>query len=113
MGGQELLDVRTADVLSLLDLDHTENLEEETLLSDQRAENTVATHVNRPEASTVAGGHVLVERLDRVCTTELPELLVHVVRAGARVVAEPDTEVLNLQRFLFVDLKSRRINDVG
>ena len=58
-----------------------------------------------PEAGAVARSHVLVERLDGVRTAELTELLVHVVRAGARVVTNPDTEVLHLERLLFMDLR--------
>ena len=62
------------------------------------------TYVDRPETRTVAGSHVLVERLDGVRTAELTELLVHVVRSGTRVVTEPDAEVLDLQGLLLVDL---------
>ena len=62
------------------------------------------TNVDRPETGTVASSHVLVERLDGVRTGELAELLVHVVCTRARVVAEPDTEVLHLQRLLLRDL---------
>ena len=65
----------------------------------------VNTYVDRPETCTVAGSHVLVERLDGVGTGELTELLVHVVRAGTRVVTEPDTEVLDLLGTLLVDLQ--------
>ena len=57
-----------------------------------------------PEAGAVAGSHVLVEGLDSVDTRHLTVLLVHVVCAGTRVVADPDTEVLDLQRVLLVDL---------
>ena len=60
--------------------------------------------MDRPEASAVAGSHVLVERLDGVRTAELTELLVHVVGTRARVVAEPDTKVLDLQRLLLMNL---------
>lgn len=60
--------------------------------------------MNRPEAGTVPRGHVLVEALDGSGTAKLAELLVHVVCTGARVVAEPDAEVLDLQRLLLVDL---------
>lgn len=60
--------------------------------------------MDRPEAGTVPGGHVLVEGLDGIGTTELTELLVHVVRAGTRVVTDPDTEVLDLQGLLLRDL---------
>ena len=48
--------------------------------------------------------HILVEALHGSNTRELAELLVHVVRARARVVAQPDTEVLDLERALLVDL---------
>lgn len=53
----------------------------------------------------MTSGHVLVEALDSISPGELTELLVHVVGSRARVVAQPDTEVLNLQRLLFVNLK--------
>lgn len=57
-----------------------------------------------PEAGTMPRSHVLVHGLDSRCTRELTELLVHVVGAGARVVADPDTEVLDFQGLLLVDL---------
>lgn len=57
-----------------------------------------------PETSTVAGSHVGVERLDSVCSGQLTVLLVHVVRAGTRVISDPDTEVLDLEGVLLVDL---------
>ena len=57
------------------------------------------------ETGTVTGSHVLVERLDGVRTAELTELLVHVVRARTRVVAEPDAEVLHLKRLLLLNLE--------
>ena len=63
------------------------------------------TYVNGPEASTVAGSHVLIESLDGIRTAELTELLVHVVRARTRVVAEPDAEVLHLKRLLLLNLE--------
>lgn len=56
------------------------------------------------EAGTVAGSHVLVESLNSLGAAHLTELLVHVVGAGAGVVAEPDTEVLDLGRALLADL---------
>lgn len=52
----------------------------------------------------MASGHVGVESLDSVCSRELTVLLVHVVGAGAGVVSDPDTEVLDAQRVLLVDL---------
>ena len=68
----------------------------------------LATYVDRPETGTVAGGHILVEGLDGISTREFTELLVHVVGARARVVAEPDAEVLDLQGLLLVDLSEFR-----
>jgi hypothetical protein len=60
--------------------------------------------MNRPEAGTVAGSHVLVKRLDSVGTRELTELLVHVVGTRARVVTDPHAEVLDLQGLLLMNL---------
>jgi hypothetical protein len=57
-----------------------------------------------PEAGTVPCGHVLVEALYCVCAGQVAELLVHVVCAGARVVAQPDAKVLDLERLRLVDL---------
>ncbi len=62
------------------------------------------TYVDRPETCTMAGSHVLVEALDGVRARELTELLVHVVGARARVVPDPDTEVLDLERLPLLDL---------
>ena len=58
-----------------------------------------------PETSTVAGGHVGVQGLDSIGPGQLSVLLVHVVSAGARVVSQPDAEVLDLLGVLLVDLK--------
>jgi hypothetical protein len=52
----------------------------------------------------VTGGHVLVESIDGCDAGHLTVLLVHVVGTGARVVLEPDTEVLDLLGLLLVDL---------
>lgn len=60
--------------------------------------------MDRPEPGTVAGGHVGVESLDSICSGELTVLLVHVVGSRARVVSDPDTEVLDPQRVLLADL---------
>ena len=84
--GQKLLDVGATDVLGLLDLNDLED-------------------VDRPEAGTVTGGHVLVEGLDGVGAGHLTVLTVHVVGTGARVVADPDANVLDLEGVLLVDLR--------
>lgn len=55
------------------------------------------------------GSHVLVEALDRISTGKVTELLVHVVGSRAGVVAEPDTEVLDLQWLLFVNLFGKKM----
>lgn len=83
--GEELPDVGAADVLGLLNLNDLED-------------------VDSPEASAVTGGHVLVEGLDGVGAGHLTVLTVHVVSAGARVVADPDTNVLDLLGVLLGDL---------
>lgn len=72
--------------------------------------NGVETYVDGTEASTVAGSHVLVESLNGLSAGHLTELLVHVVGTGARVVAEPDTEVLDLEGALLGNLDA---NEAG
>jgi hypothetical protein len=66
--------------------------------------HTEVPYVNRPKAGTMPRCHVLVEGLDGIRPGQLTVLFVHVVGAGARVVADPDSEVLNLLRALLVDL---------
>ena len=61
--------------------------------------------MDRPKTGTVTGSHVLVEALYGISTSEFTELLVHVVGTGTRVVTDPDTEVLDLQGLLLVDLE--------
>ena len=60
----------------------------------------------------MTGSHVLVESLNGVHPAHLTELLVHVVGAGARVVTDPDTEVLDLGGALLVDLRARNISQL-
>lgn len=55
----------------------------------------------------MTGGHVLVHSLDGIGPGHLAVLLVHVVGTGAGVVSNPDTEVLDLQGVLLVDLESK------
>lgn len=59
------------------------------------------------KAGAVAGGHILVHGLDGVGTGHLAVLLVHVVGTRARVVTDPDTEVLDLLRALLMNLQAR------
>lgn len=65
------------------------------------------------ETGTVTGSHVLVQRVDSGGSRQLTVLLVHVVCTGARVVSDPDTEVLDLERVLLVDLVQRDDLTVG
>ena len=64
------------------------------------------------ETGTVAGSHVLVESIDGLSPGHLTVLLVHVVSAGAGVVSDPDTEVLDLGGTLLVDLQANIISDI-
>ena len=74
-----------------------------------------STYLNLPETRSVTGGHILVESIDGGNTGHLAVLLVHVVCSGARVVPDPDTEVLDLLRALLVDLQlsATGVRDVG
>jgi hypothetical protein len=65
--------------------------------------------VDRPKTSAVTGGHVLVEGDDGVASGQLSVLLVHVVGARAGVVSDPDTEVLDLEGVLLMDLSDMSI----
>lgn len=105
--GEELLDVGALDIIGLLDLDNAEDLKwifvshiQSHLLSCG-----IKTYVDGPEASTVTGSHVGVQSLDGIGSRHLTELLVHVVSAGAGVVADPDTEVLDGLGALLSDLQ--------
>jgi hypothetical protein len=69
-------------------------------------EESEETYMNRPEPRTMPSSHILIEALDGIRTCQLTVFLVHVMCTRTRVVTEPDTEVLDLQRFLFVDLKN-------
>jgi len=81
---KKLLDVRPANIFRLLNLDNAEDMD-------------------RPETGTVASRHVLIKRFYSVRASELTELLVHVVRSGARIVTNPYAKILHFQRLLFVD----------
>jgi hypothetical protein len=63
-----------------------------------------ASYVNRAEPGTVTGRHILVQSLDGIRSGQLTVLLVHVVRARARVVSDPDAKVLDPQGILLWDL---------
>lgn len=61
------------------------------------------TYVDTPESSTMSRSHILVQCLDSISAAQFSVLLVHVVRAGARVVTDPDAKVLDLERALLMD----------
>ena len=63
------------------------------------------TYVDGPETRTVTRGHILIHRLHCIAAAHLAVLLIHVVRAGAGVVADPDTERLDLLRARLGDLR--------
>jgi hypothetical protein len=102
---KKLLDVRPANIFCLLNLDNAEDLRR-----TPRQHQSIPiphhehTHVDRPETGTVASCHVLIKRFYGVRTSELTELLVHVVRSGARIVTNPYSKILHFQGLLFVDL---------
>ena len=58
-------------------------------------------------AHAVAGRHLLVKRVDGFVHADLAVLLVRVVEARARLVADPDPKVLNRRDVLFEDLVAR------
>jgi len=106
--GDELADVGALDVLGLLELDDAEDLQSplakltSECAREAREHGCRQTYVDGPEAGTVAGGHVGVQGLDGVRAAHLAVLAVHVVGAGARVVADPDAKVLDLLGVLLV-----------
>lgn len=55
-----------------------------------------ASYVNGPKSRSMSCCHVLVECLYRIRPRHLPIFLVHIMRSGARVVADPDPKVLDL-----------------
>lgn len=88
VGNQKLSNVLSLDIISLLQFNNLKD-------------------VNGSESRSVSGGHVLVKGLDSTSSSNVSELLVHVVGTGSRVVSDPDTEVLDLGRSLFMNLANR------
>merc|ERR1712137_1307157 len=84
IGDKELFNVWTADIGHLFNFGDPKNLD-------------------RTEPGPVTGSHILIASVNSVGPGQFSELFVHVVGARARVVTKPDTEVLNLQRFLLVN----------
>lgn len=102
----QLLNVGAADICRLLNLDNADDLNNE--VRTMKMLGCLKTYVDGPETGTMPSGHILVHALDSICTCQLAELLVHVMCSGTGVVAQPDTKVLDFQRFLFVNLRGRQ-----
>lgn len=105
---EQLFDVWAADALGLVNLDDLEDLfadsQHSLFLFFLFFSWSPLTYVDGSESGTVTSSHVLVHGLDGIGSGHLSVLLVHVVCAGARVVDNPDTEVLDLEWSLLVDL---------
>ena len=111
--GDELLDVRTLNEVGVGDFNDFEDLwvvlanvfslHSPRVLS-RPANILVQTYVNAPKPRTVLRCHILVHGLDSCRSAHLPIFLVHVVCAGSRIVSKPDTEVLDLEGALLVNL---------
>ena len=59
--------------------------------------------------------HILIHALYGISPSKFTVLLVHVVRSRTRIVSQPNTEVLDLERLLFMNLiseQSRRVPPV-
>lgn len=61
-------------------------------------------NLDRVSTGTMTGSHITVALSDSSRHSQVAVLTVHVVGSGARVITQPDTEVLNLQWSLFMDL---------
>lgn len=72
-----------------------------TNLSSGQLSNT--DDLDGAEAAAVTGSQVHVEALDGFGAAHGTEFLVHVVGTGTGVIAQPDTEVLDLQGLVLVD----------
>jgi len=83
-GGEELLDVWTLDIGGLFNFDDFEDM-------------------NRTEARAMSSSHVLVQGNNGISSRHLSVLFVHVVGAGAGIISDPDTEVLDFERALLMD----------
>lgn len=105
-GGLELLGLRTVaavrqSVLQVLVRVHDVLVSLQILISN----HSRLDDLDRTIASTVRSSHLLVALLHSAQQSRVTVLLVHVVSARTRVVAQPDTEVLHLRSSL-VDLQT-------
>ena len=103
--GEELLDVWALDIVSLFELNDLEDLNSDVSCWIYSSE-AVCAYVDGSKSGTVTSCHILVQSFYGIGSRHLTVLLVHVVGTRARVVSEPDTEVLDLKWALLVNLKS-------
>lgn len=110
----ELLDVRTArlgrgDRFHLDDLQNDEGERKKQRVNGTQSRGHVSAipYLDRVGTGTVTGGHVTVALRDGTANGQVTVLAVHVVRTGARIVTQPDAEVLHLQRRLLQDALHR------
>ena len=68
------------------------------------------SYLDRGGSSSVSSSHVSVALSDSASGSEIAVFAIHVVRAGTRVIAQPDTQVLDGRWLLLVDLLT--INDL-
>jgi hypothetical protein len=101
--GDELLEVWSLDEIGRGELDDFEDLLQQLSARLPGTKVSRSTYVNRPEPRAMSGGHILVQSLHSIRPAHLTILLVHVVRTRSRIVADPDAEVLDLERSLLVD----------
>ena len=107
-GRSELLRLRAVLAVRQSEL-HVLVREHDVLVSSQLliGHHSSLDDLNRSVASTVGSGHLLVALLHSAEESSITVLLVHVVSAGAGVVAQPDAVVLHLL-VLLVDLPTLR-----
>jgi Holliday junction resolvasome RuvABC ATP-dependent DNA helicase subunit len=105
--GEELLDVWALDVFGLLEFDDLEDLQKFVRVYQVQASEP-STYVNGTETGSMSGSHILVHGLDGIGSGHLAVLLVHVVGTRARIISDPDAEVLDLQWALLRDLAAIR-----
>jgi hypothetical protein len=102
--GDELLEVWSLDEVGCHELNDFEDLFAHNQYKlPPRFRFSNPTYVNRPKSRTMSGGHILVECLYGIRPAHLAILLVHVVGAGSRIIANPDAEVLDLEGSFLVN----------
>lgn len=88
IAGKQLLDVLSLDVLSLLYLNNTQD-------------------VNTSKSRSMSSCHILIQGLNGLSSAQCSVFLVHVVSSRSRIISDPDTKVLDLCGSFLVDLINR------